>query len=228
VPEDDEDVPDESSSTEDGPPPDEGDRQRAAEAAIAALLLLGEKSKRAAVDAADAAARRGGSASLERALSAQLGTTTREARAIAAESFRGQTGLAYSLEPPPAESRSHPYAADAVASRWEERVRADSLVFGEDDPRRFDAANAALAADAERAALTEDATAYSDETARMVIAAGEDDYSLVRIWNARLDGRTCPDCASYDGLEVGADESFPAGDPPLHARCRCVVELRRA
>ena len=31
----------------------------------------------------------------------------------------------------------------------------------------------------------------------------------------------CDECQEQDGLIVGLDEEFPAGDAPIHPNCRC-------
>ena len=48
-------------------------------------------------------------------------------------------------------------------------------------------------------------------------------------WVATLDGRTCTDCASRDGLAWDLDgngldgNTFPYETPPIHASCRCTL-----
>ena len=48
-------------------------------------------------------------------------------------------------------------------------------------------------------------------------------------WVATLDGRTCADCASRDGLAWDLDgngldgNTFPYETPPIHASCRCTL-----
>lgn len=49
---------------------------------------------------------------------------------------------------------------------------------------------------------------------------------LLRIWDARLDKRTCPVCSEADGTIVGIREPFPLGEPGSpHPRCRCTWQL---
>ncbi len=47
--------------------------------------------------------------------------------------------------------------------------------------------------------------------------------ALYRVWDATMDKRTCPVCASAHGLAVPRNERFPQGTPgSVHPHCRCV------
>lgn len=50
-----------------------------------------------------------------------------------------------------------------------------------------------------------------------------DRNSTRRVWIASSDA--CPDCEPLDGLEVGFDDEFDDGDPPIHVACRCSTGL---
>jgi len=48
----------------------------------------------------------------------------------------------------------------------------------------------------------------------------------MRMWDARNDKRTCGVCRDADGTIVGANESFPLGEPGLvHPNCLCTWHL---
>jgi hypothetical protein len=79
-------------------------------------------------------------------------------------------------------------------------------------------------------AATETAVAVNGEHASAASEfaadyAGEDWIAGVhRVWSAILDARTCPSCWSHDGETVQLGKPFSEGvEPPLHARCRCLV-----
>lgn len=49
---------------------------------------------------------------------------------------------------------------------------------------------------------------------------------VMRMWDARNDSRTCRACAAEDGTMVGANESFPLGEPgSVHPNCLCTWHL---
>ena len=86
-------------------------------------------------------------------------------------------------------------------------------------------AQAAHAADAQtvgslkRIAVTESSEAFNGGRSS---AAEGTRTSLLKVWDASLDKRTCPVCASADGTIVGIKESFPLGQPGgVHPWCRC-------
>ena len=48
----------------------------------------------------------------------------------------------------------------------------------------------------------------------------------MRMWDARNDKRTCGVCRDADGTTVGANESFPLGEPgAVHPNCLCTWHL---
>lgn len=77
-----------------------------------------------------------------------------------------------------------------------------------------------------RVISTETWTAGNEQLGRMQREAGRVDASLVRVWVAEMDRRTCDRCALRDGRTVAAALSFDS-EPPLHPLCRCTTELRR-
>ncbi len=98
---------------------------------------------------------------------------------------------------------------------------------------------AAIAPNVERTVATETARAFNDERNAIIVDFGlglqdhggngdEDTRRLApgmfKVYSAILDGRTCPQCFSADGEVIELQASFKAGAPPLHPRCRCLVE----
>lgn len=93
----------------------------------------------------------------------------------------------------------------------------------------------------EHKALIEGATRKSAERAVRTMVMGianearhktlVEDSDVVKgfQWVATLDGRTCTDCASRDGLAWDLDgngldgNTFPYETPPIHASCRCTL-----
>lgn len=92
------------------------------------------------------------------------------------------------------------------------------------------AANAATQARLKALATTEASGAFNEqrrEYARLI-------PHLMRMWDARNDNRTCGVCRAAHGTVVGANESFPQGEPGVvHPNCMCtwhlltVEEIRR-
>lgn len=80
-------------------------------------------------------------------------------------------------------------------------------------------ASAATAWQTRRLAVTESAEAFSSGRAKYLHQTPA--LGLLRVWDAVLDRRTCQTCSALDGVIVGARESFPHGDPPVHNHCRC-------
>jgi hypothetical protein len=79
----------------------------------------------------------------------------------------------------------------------------------------------------ERIGITESSHAFTTgrtEALQRADVVGE--INAVRIWDASLDKRTCPTCSAANGTIVGANESFPLGEPgSVHAGCRCSFTL---
>jgi len=79
-------------------------------------------------------------------------------------------------------------------------------------------------------ARNEVASAFSDERRRLERAAKRE-YdgtnwfpAMLKMYDATLDRRTCPRCAKLDGkLRPWGIDFAGHAEPPLHARCRCVV-----
>jgi SPP1 gp7 family putative phage head morphogenesis protein len=102
--------------------------------------------------------------------------------------------------------------ADALAKDWFKR--AQSGVLPDITPRL------------ELAAATENAEAFNTGRAK---ALARTSVKLFRVWDAVLDRRRCPVCASADGMIVGANEPFPIGEPgAVHPRCRCTFSVLKA
>lgn len=219
------------------PPPEDERRRRAAEALAALLLLAGKNSaslrQRASLVVRGARAEglslAGASRRLASATTSGLDEARSRAAAASRRAFEAQTGLGAPL---PGKVVPGPFSTEqtgaGVAERWAKATQKDAARLGVDPMARSAAGVRRAASDLERAAVTETHQAYEAENRRLAQVARERGHRLVRAWNATLDRRTCPGCAGLDGLEVGEDEEFPDGDPPLHARCRCVVEYRRA
>lgn len=69
-------------------------------------------------------------------------------------------------------------------------------------------------------ARTESASVFNRAKAASVGA------QVVRVWDATLDKRTCPVCASAHGTRSNPDGSFSVGEPgAVHPRCRCTFYL---
>lgn len=72
-------------------------------------------------------------------------------------------------------------------------------------------------------AKTEAADAFSTgrRTVDIVTSA-----TLMRVWDATNDKRTCPVCSGADGTIVAYRESFPLGEPgSIHPNCACSWSL---
>jgi hypothetical protein len=86
-----------------------------------------------------------------------------------------------------------------------------------------------------RTAATEVAQAYNDEHRAVLEELLENDAAMaeeiaglkvVRVWDAILDRRTCPECAAHDGEMTPVGMPFSSGDePPLHPMCRCLSTM---
>lgn len=109
-------------------------------------------------------------------------------------------------------------AARSYASRWLGKARGDT---GAGDAG---AAGAATRGSVERIAATESAEAFNGGRAKRLRTV--EVRSLMRVWDASLDKRTCPICFSTDGTIVSAREPFPVGEPgAIHPFCRCSFTL---
>lgn len=94
-----------------------------------------------------------------------------------------------------------------------------------------------------RVAATETARSFNDERTRYLDAVIGGPYrgsvdgargfvdrdqppraGVWKIWSAVLDRRTCPRCFDLDGTILEGAGVFPAGPPPVHPHCRCLVE----
>jgi hypothetical protein len=47
----------------------------------------------------------------------------------------------------------------------------------------------------------------------------------VKEWSTEIDGRECDICAPLNETQVGFNDTFPQGDPPIHPNCRCDILL---
>jgi hypothetical protein len=118
-------------------------------------------------------------------------------------------------------------AADVVAKRAAESIaRAQRIAKNFSDhwssaggSRNPVAAAAATKSHLEQIAVTESADAWGGARARYL--QGNPGLGLLRVWDSRLDRRTCPVCSGLDGVIVGAREPFPHGEAPIHPWCRC-------
>ncbi len=45
----------------------------------------------------------------------------------------------------------------------------------------------------------------------------------VQEWDATLDKRTCPKCRALHLKQIGSQDKWPSGLPPLHPNCRCTI-----
>lgn len=82
---------------------------------------------------------------------------------------------------------------------------------------------------AERVVVTESLNAYNVHHLEGLKQAEEEDPGYLARWDATIDVRGCPICASLDGKTVaigapfGRRESGPYTHPPAHPRCRCAL-----
>lgn len=95
-----------------------------------------------------------------------------------------------------------------------------------------------IASSVDRTVSTEVARAFNDERNTLIVdfgmRLGEGDGDdgttsrlspgMFKVYSAILDGRTCPRCFAADGEVIELQASFKAGAPPLHPRCRCIIE----
>jgi SPP1 gp7 family putative phage head morphogenesis protein len=74
-------------------------------------------------------------------------------------------------------------------------------------------------------AATESASAYNSARSELLKQTNTA-TSLLKVWDAQLDKRTCFACSSMDGTIVGANERFPGGEPGgVHPNCRCTFQV---
>jgi hypothetical protein len=114
---------------------------------------------------------------------------------------------------------------NSYAERWLRKAE------GERAATAAAAASAATQGSATRIAVTESAGAFNEgrEEASHEIQAPRSASSLLKVWDATLDRRTCPVCRNADGDIVGVNEHFPAGTPgSVHPFCRCTWQLLTA
>ncbi len=123
----------------------------------------------------------------------------------------------------PVDAISDMRRAKAVAHRHARRVSTLARSEGIGLARASDLSSGSL----RRIGVTESADAFSKSRLR-VVRAQVPATTLFRVWDAALDKRTCSICERQDGLIVGANESFPAGEPgSVHPLCRCNWTLLR-
>lgn len=85
------------------------------------------------------------------------------------------------------------------------------------------AANAATAARLETIAVSESAAAFNAGRLRLLERS---QHHLMRMWDSAMEARSCSRCVDADGTVVGAQESFPLGEPgDVHPRCLCTWHL---
>lgn len=85
--------------------------------------------------------------------------------------------------------------------------------------------------------MTETARTFNDEREAILVQLGAESVppehdggprrsapGAYKVWSAILDGRTCSQCFAADGEIAEMHAGFKAGAPPLHPRCRCIVE----
>lgn len=111
-----------------------------------------------------------------------------------------------------------------LSDRWSRRVGA-SLDLTRDTAKAARVASTKTASDLVGVASYENGTAFNAE--RRAMAWGVTETRLVRVWDAKLDKRTCPTCSGLDGTIVDVGETFPGGANPgsVHGRCRCIDVL---
>lgn len=119
-------------------------------------------------------------------------------------------------------------AAESYAERW--LRKANAMAAAETKTSKAKVATLASAetqGSIERIAATESAEAFN--TARAKRIRSDDARTLLRVWDAQLDKRTCPICSKAEGTIVGASEPFPLGEPgAVHPFCRCSWTLLTA
>lgn len=78
-------------------------------------------------------------------------------------------------------------------------------------------------------AATETASSYNEGRAKYIRRLPRQRFELLKVWDARLDRRTCPTCSDADGTIVGYRERFPLGEPGgVHPLCRCTETILRS
>lgn len=111
--------------------------------------------------------------------------------------------------------------AKSYADRWARKAEGKTVASA------ARTASAATAGSVKRIAATESAESFNsgrEEAARD--SRGTRGPSLLKVWDATLDRRTCPICRDADGDIVGYHEAFPSGTPGgVHPFCRCTWRL---
>jgi SPP1 gp7 family putative phage head morphogenesis protein len=103
---------------------------------------------------------------------------------------------------------------DSYAARWVSKAQGATVA------KAAGAANEATVGSVRRTAITESAESFNHGRAKALQAHARS--SLLRVWDAYLDRRTCPSCSSADGTIVSIHEPFPQGEPgAVHPFCRC-------
>jgi hypothetical protein len=110
-------------------------------------------------------------------------------------------------------------AANALADAWARRLHdAQQEALSTDEAIRQ--ASKAIEPNVDRTAITESAEAFNGEIVRQNSYAYGLGYEVVETWSALLDA--CPRCWDLDGTTAVRPDRLP--DPPLHPRCRCLIE----
>jgi hypothetical protein len=119
-------------------------------------------------------------------------------------------------------NRSSLYS-DSYAKQWLKKAN-EAAEKVDSAAKVAKAANADTIGSLKRTAVTESSEAFSSGRAKYLRASSS--LGLLRVWDARLDKRTCPICGAADGTIVGAREPFPQGEPgSVHPGCLCSWSL---
>jgi hypothetical protein len=112
-------------------------------------------------------------------------------------------------------------AAQSYARRWL------ALAQGETRAEAAKAASVATKGSITRIGVTESSEAFNSGRAKYLRTARG--LTLLRVWDARNDHRTCSICSGLDGMIVGIRESFPHGEPgAVHPFDRCNFSILTA
>lgn len=109
--------------------------------------------------------------------------------------------------------------AKGYAARWVGKAEGETVA------KAAAAASSSTIGSAKRIGITESSEAFNSGRAKALQSPALRS-SLLRVWDAALDKRTCPLCSAADGTIVGIKESFPLGEPGgVHAHCRCTSQI---
>lgn len=171
------------------------------------------------------AGRSKGAAQIEKAAAGAVVTGRALARSSARSVMLGDLA-ALGATPGGARALLDMVASDAARALRAARSVAERAAQLARDGLTDEGARVALTPKLELVAATESAEAYNAERAAIAAGAGSV-TSILKVWDAELDRRTCSVCSGLDGTIIGLGEAFPL-EQPVHPRCRCTFTLLRS